>query len=231
MMKIKRDGPLIINLKNYLETSGENTIKLVKDAEKVSVRLDVEIILSPPQPSLALIVKQTNLKVISQHVDLKKPGSTTGYYVPEIIEKIGAAGSLINHSEHPIEITEIKQLIEKLKELNLLSFVCVKTTKELKEILELAPSYIAIEPPELIGTQKSISSEKPFLIRECKQMVNTKGQISELICGAGINKNEDVKMALEYGAKGILVSSSITKASNWYEKIFELASAFKSQCN
>ncbi len=228
MMKIKKDGPLIINLKNYLETSGDNTIKLVKDAEKVSERLDVEIIVSPPQPSLALIVKQTNLKVISQHVDLKKPGSTTGYYVSEIIDKIGATGSLINHSEHPIETTEIKQLIEKLKELNLLSFVCVKTTKELKEILELAPNYIAIEPPELIGTQKSISSEKPFLIRECKQMVNMKGQISELICGAGINKNEDVKMALEYGAKGILVSSSITKANNWYEKIFELASAFKS---
>jgi triosephosphate isomerase len=228
MMKIKKDGPLVINLKNYLETSGDNTIKLVKDAEKVSERLDVEIIISPPQPSLALIVKQTNLKVISQHVDLKKIGSTTGYYIPEIIDKIGAAGSLINHSEHPIEITEIKQLIEKLKELNLLSFVCVKTTKELKGILELGPNYIAIEPPELIGTQKSISSEKPFLIRECKQMVSTKDQISELICGAGINKSEDVKMALEYGAKGILVSSSITKASNWYEKIFELASAFKS---
>ena len=229
MTKIKKDGPLIINLKNYLETSGDNTIKLVKDAEKVSERLDVEIIVSPPQPSLALIAKQTDLKVISQHVDLKKPGSTTGYCVPEIIDKIGASGSLINHSEHPIEITEIKQLIEKLKELNLLSFVCVKTTKELNEILEFGPTYIAIEPPELIGTQKSISSEKPFLIRECKQMVNTKGQTSELICGAGINKNEDVKMALEYGAKGILVSSSITKASNWYEKIFELASAFKSK--
>lgn len=228
MMKIKKDGPLIINLKNYLETSGDNTIRLVKDAEKVSERLDVEIIISPPQPSLALIVKQTNLKVISQHVDLKNIGSTTGYYVPEIIDKIGASGSLINHSEHPIEIKEIKQLIEKLKELNLLTFVCVKTTKELKEILELGPNYIAIEPPELIGTQKSISSEKPFLIRECKRMVSTKDQISELICGAGINKNEDVKMALEYGAKGILVSSSITKASNWYEKIFELASAFKS---
>ena len=228
MMKIKKDGPLIINLKNYLETSGDNTIRLVKDAEKVSERLDVEIIISPPQPSLALIVKQTNLKVISQHVDLKNIGSTTGYYVPEIIDKIGASGSLINHSEHPIEITEIKQLIEKLKELNLLTFVCVKTTKELKEILELGPDYIAIEPPELIGTQKSISSEKPFLIRDCKLMVSTKDQISELICGAGINKNEDVKMALEYGAKGILVSSSITKASNWYEKIFELASAFKS---
>jgi len=225
-MKNNKDGLLIINLKNYLETSGDNTIKLVKDAEKVSEELGVEIIISPPQPSLALIVKQTKLKVISQHVDLKMPGSTTGYYVPELIGKVGAMGSLINHSEHPSEITEIKQLIEKLKELNLLSFVCVKTTGELKELLEFGPNYIAIEPPELIGTQKSISTEKPFLIRECHKMVNMRDQRSELICGAGINRKEDVKAALEYGAKGILVSSSITKASNWYEKIFELASAF-----
>ncbi len=226
-MKINKDGLLIINLKNYLETSGDNTIKLVKDAEKVSDKLGIEIVISPPQPTLAAIANRSKLKIISQHVDLKKPGSTTGYYIPELIGKVGAMGSLINHSEHPVEITEIKQLIEKLKELNLLSFVCVKTTEELKEIIEFEPNYIAIEPPELIGTQKSISTEKPFLIRECNQIVNVKGQTSELICGAGINKKEDVKTALEYGAKGILVSSSITKASNWYEKIFELASAFK----
>jgi triosephosphate isomerase (TIM) len=226
-MKSNKDGLLIINLKNYLETAGDYTIKLVKDAEKVSDKLDIEIVISPPQPSLAAIASQTKLKIISQHVDMKSPGSTTGYYIPELIRKVGASGSLINHSEHPVETTETKQLIEKLKELNLLSFVCVKTTEELKEVIEFDPNYIAIEPPELIGTQKSISIEKPFLIRECKQIVNMKDQTSELICGAGINKKEDVKIALEYGAKGILVSSSITKASNWYEKIFELASAFK----
>ncbi len=40
---------------------------------------------------------------------------------------------------------------------------------------------------------------------------------------------EGTKVAKEqglYGASGILVSSSITKATNWYDKIFELASAF-----
>ena len=90
MDSFKRNGPFIINLKNYLETAGDNTLRIVKDAERVSEKLDVEIIISPPQPSLALIAKQTKLKVISQHIDLKKHGSTTGYYVAEIIEKVGA---------------------------------------------------------------------------------------------------------------------------------------------
>jgi triosephosphate isomerase len=227
MRSSKKSGPLIINLKNYLETAGDNTIKIVKDAEKVSEKVDIEIIISPPQPSLALITKQTNLKIISQHVDLKKTGSTTGFYIPEIVEKIGAKGSLINHSEHEIKIDEIKQLIEKLKVLKLISIVCVKTIEELIEILEFEPDYIAIEPPELIGTQKSISSEKPYLIRKCSEILKNDNQKSKLICGAGINRKEDIKIALENGASGMLVSSSITKANDWYSKIFELASAFK----
>ena len=226
MRSSKKSGPLIINLKNYLETAGDNTIKIVKEAEKVSEKVDVEIIISPPQPSLALITKQTSLKIISQHVDLKKTGSTTGFYIPEIIEKIGAKGSLINHSEHEINIDEIKQLIEKLKVLKLISIVCVKTIEELIKILGFEPDYIAIEPPELIGTQKSISSEKPYLIRKCSEILKNDNQKSKLICGAGINRKEDIKIALENGASGMLVSSSITKANDWYNKIFELASAF-----
>ncbi len=226
MDSFKKNGPLIINLKNYIETAGDNTLRIVKDAERVSEKLDVEIIISPPQPSLALIAKQTKLKVISQHIDLKRHGATTGFYVAEIIEKVGAIGSLINHSEHGIKTEEIKQLIEKLKEINLLSFVCVKTVGELKEILKFEPDFVAIEPPELIGTQKSISAEKPFLIQKSNDLIKQENYGAKLICGAGINKGEDIKMAVENGASGILVSSSITRANNWYDKIFELASAF-----
>jgi triosephosphate isomerase len=226
MDSFKKYGPFIINLKNYIETAGDNTLRIVKDAEMVSEKLDVEIIISPPQPSLALIAKQTKLKVISQHIDLKKHGASTGFYIAEIIEKVGAIGSLINHSEHGIKTEEIKQSIEKLKEVKLLSFVCVKSLEELKVILKFEPDFIAIEPPELIGTQKSISSEKPYLIQKSNELIKQENNGSKLICGAGINKSEDIKTAVENGASGILVSSSITRANNWYEKIFELASAF-----
>ena len=221
-----KKGILIINLKNYMETAGDNTIKIAKDAENVSKETGVEIIISPPQPSLALLAKQTKLKVISQHIDLKKPGATTGYYIAELIEKIGAYGSLINHSEHKVEMDEIRRSIEKLKELGLKSFVCTKTIKELKEIITLKPDIVAIEPPELIGTKKSISSENPILIRECYDAIRKDAQNLQLVCGAGINTKEDIKIALENGATGILVSSSITKSNDWYNKIYELASAF-----
>ena len=78
----------------------------------------------------------------------------------------------------------------------MVSFVCVKTIEELKEILSFEPDFIAIEPPELIGTKKSISSEKPALINECHHIIK-EYQKTQLICGAGINKKEDIKIALE----------------------------------
>ena len=56
-------------------------------------------------------------------------------------------------------------MIEKLKEINLLSFVCVKDIRRIKGDFRFEPDFIAIEPPELIGTKKSISSEKPSLIK------------------------------------------------------------------
>jgi triosephosphate isomerase len=222
----QKKGVLIVNLKNYLETAGDNTIKIAKDAENVSNETGVEIIIAPPQPSVALIVKTTRLKVISQHIDLEKAGATTGYYIAEMIEKIGAIGSLINHSEHGLEIAKIGRLIEKLKELRLKSFVCSKSITELKEIISFEPDFIAIEPPELIGSKKSISSENPSLIKECYKLIQKENQHIQLICGAGINTKKDIEIALENGAQGILVSSSITKAENWYNKILELASSF-----
>jgi len=57
----ERKGPLIINLKNYLEISGDKALSLTREAERVSERTDIEIILSPPLPLLAWITKNTKL--------------------------------------------------------------------------------------------------------------------------------------------------------------------------
>ena len=91
----------------------------------------------------------------------------------------------------------------------------------------MEPDYIAIEPPELIGTKRSISAEKPTLISESFQYLQSSGIRSKLICGAGINTPEDVRIALDLGSAGILAASSVVKSDKWYEKIYELAIQFK----
>ena len=221
-----RKGPLIINFKNYPEISGDKALSLAKEAERVSERTDTEIILSPPQVLVAWLAKNTKLSVIAQHVDAHQPGATTGFSIPEIVKDVGGVGSIINHSEHPINQNIIRDLIPRLRSLGLLSIVCAKNLAELRDISSMCPDYVAIEPPDLIGTKKSIATEKPSLITNSFQHLKLVGSHSQLICGAGINSAEDIRIAVELGSKGILAASSVVKSKNWYEKIYELASQF-----
>jgi triosephosphate isomerase (TIM) len=221
------NGPFIINLKNYLEISGHRALMITKEAERVSQNLGTRIMISPPQPLLAWVAKNTNLEIVSQHVDANQIGPSTGFTIPEMVKESGAIGSLINHSEHPIDIIYITEIIKKMRSLKLVSVVCAKNFNELTMIAKLEPDYIAIEPPELIGTKRSISTEKPSLISESFQYLDSNRIKSKLICGAGINTPEDVRIALDLGSDGILAASSIVKSDKWYEKIYELASQFK----
>ena len=89
----------IINCKNYEEIAGEKIIKIAKIAEKISKKYKVPIAVAPPHNLISLITK-FKIIVLTQHVDDKKVGSTTGFMVPEIVKKSKIDGSIINHSEH-----------------------------------------------------------------------------------------------------------------------------------
>ncbi|MDW7641035.1 MAG: triose-phosphate isomerase, partial [Nitrosarchaeum sp.] len=100
-----------------------------------------------------------------------------------------------------------------------------KDVLEAKKYVKLNPDYIAIEPPELIGSGKSVSTEKPELVTKSVQVVNSMKNNTKLLCGAGIVSGQDVSKALELGSKGILVASGIIKAKNWTKIIEEFSKA------
>jgi len=216
--------PLIINFKNYTEVSGDSALKLARAAQAVARKLKAEIVLAPPQPALATIAKSVRVPVICQHVDDEKLGSSTGYFVPEIAKSYGAKGSLINHSEHRIEIKHIASLVERLRGLRMTSIVCAREPWEVMEISVFRPDFIAIEPPELIGSGRAVSSENPEIITKS---IKAAGSRSKVICGAGITGKNDVTKAIQLGALGILVASGIIKANSWAAKIAELAAGMK----
>ena len=203
-------------------------MELSKVSERVSEDTGVDIIIAPPTPSLSQVCAAVKTPVISQHIDLSKPGSTTGFLVPEIVKSYGAVGSLINHSEHRFDSSDsIRELVNILKNLQMISIVCVRTPEEAGTIANFNPNFIAIEPPELIGSGKAVSKENPSIITESISAVAERSNSSsKVICGAGIVDRADVESALKLGAKGILVASGIIKAQSWYDKIHELASGF-----
>ena len=214
----------VINCKNYEEIAGDKIIKFVKIAEKISKRYKVKIAISPPQ-HLVGIVANSSIPILAQHIDVSKVGSTTGFVIPELLKKSKVKGSLINHSEHRIANKEIEKLVLKLKELKMTSILCVKDIAEVKKYVKLNPDYIAIEPPELIGSGKAVSKEKPELIAKAASIVNNSKNKTKLLCGAGIVSGEDVAKAIELGSKGILVASGIIKAKDWNKVISEFAKA------
>ncbi|TRZ69844.1 MAG: triose-phosphate isomerase [Nitrosopumilaceae archaeon] len=214
----------IINCKNYEEIAGDKIIEFVKIVEKISKRYKIKIAVAPPQHLIGLVAN-SSIPILAQHVDNFKVGSTTGFMIPELLKKSKVSGSLINHSEHRISSDEIFKLVLKLRELKMISVVCVKDVAEAKKYAKLNPDYIAIEPPELIGSGKAVSKEKPELITKSADAVNSAKNKTKLLCGAGIVSGQDVTKALELGSKGILVASGIIKAKNWTKVIEEFSKA------
>ncbi len=214
----------IINCKNYEEIAGDKITEFVNIAEKISKKYKIKIAVAPPQHLIGL-VSNSSIPILAQHVDNSKIGSTTGFVIPELLKKSKVSGSLINHSEHRISEKEITELVLILKELKMISVVCVKDVVEAKKYAKLNPDYIAIEPPELIGSGKAVSKERPELITKAADVVNSANNKTKLLCGAGIVSGQDVSKALELGSKGILVASGIIKAKNWTKVIEEFSKA------
>lgn len=214
----------IINFKNYDEISGAKALKLAKIAEKISKKYRIKIAVAPPHHLLSEITK-CNISVLAQHLDTENVGSTTGFMIPEMVKKSLVKGALINHSEHRIPGKQIRELVSRLKKLGMISVVCVKDVSETRKYAKLNPDYIAIEPPELIGTGKAVSKERPEVITRSSSAVMEAKNSTKLLCGAGIVSGEDVAKAMQLGAKGILVASGIVKAKNWTHVIEEFARA------
>jgi triosephosphate isomerase len=118
----------------------------------------------------------------------------------------------------------IASIVERMKKLRMTSIVCARAPHEVMEISVFQPDFIAIEPPELIGSGRAVSKENPAIITGS---IDAAGSRSKVICGAGITDKGDVKAAIKLGSRGILVASSVIKADSWQDKIAELASGMK----
>jgi len=212
----------IINCKNYEEVAGNRIVRLVETAERISAEHKVEIAVAPPV-HMAGLVAGARIPILAQHVDDAKVGSTTGFTVPELLKRSGISGSLINHSEHRTDPKSIRNVVARLRGLKLISVLCVRDVSELRGYVGLNPDYIAIEPPELIGSGKAVSKERPDLIARAADITRGAQNSTRLLCGAGIVSGRDVARAMELGSAGILVASGIVRARDWDRTISEFA--------
>lgn len=216
---------LIVNFKTYASATGKNAVKLAKAIEKASNETKKSVAIAVQAGDLYRVSKAVSIPVLAQHMDAELAGSNTGKIIAENIKANGAIGTLLNHSEDRYELKVLKNCIKRAKENKLITIVCANNDSIARTIARYEPEMIAVEPPELIGGNISISTAKPELITKTINKVHTIKKIP-IIVGAGIKTPADVKIALKLGAKGILLASGITKAKNPYKTTKELLEAF-----
>jgi triosephosphate isomerase len=216
---------IIVNFKTYLKATGKKAVELTKKAEKASIETKVSIGVAPQFTDIATIAKTVNIPVFAQHIDSIQPGSHTGHVLAESVKEAGAMGTLINHSERQLKLSDIDAIIKITRQKKLVSVVCASNPNISVAAASLKPDIIAIEPPELIGTGIPVSKAKPEVITDTINLVRKINEKVIILCGAGITRGEDVKAALRLGTQGVLVASGIVKAKDPYTVLREFAEA------
>jgi triosephosphate isomerase (TIM) len=214
---------LIINFKNYREVLGEGSVRLSQAAEREAAGAKVRVIVAPPTPMLGLVASKVSIPVYSQTVGPDAGEKSTGVLIPESVRAAGCQGAILNHSESRRDPAELTKLVPALGRSGLEVCLCAGTAAEAAALASLKPRYLAIEPPELIGSGVAVSRAKPRLVSDTVLAARDAGYDGPVLCGAGIVDGEDVRKAVELGSEGVLVSSSIVKAAAWQEKVRELA--------
>lgn len=219
---------IVVNLKTYLEASGRNALSIAKIAEAVSRETGRKIVVAPPMPELSAISSVVSIPVFAQHVDNVKPGNTTGFVPPEAAKAAGASGTLINHSEHRMIHADIDELITRCRSLSLISVVCTNNVSVSKAVAVHEPDFIAIEPPELIGGDVSVTSANPEIISGTVFAIKSMSKNVGILAGAGIKTSKDVEKAIELGTDGVLLASGVAKAKDPRKVLLDLCSGIKS---
>lgn len=204
---------IIINYKAYETSYGKRALELAKIAERISEESGVEIVLSVPYTIIHRVSSHVSLPVFSQSVDPDPPGAHTGKVIPEMILEAGARGALLNHSENRMRVDLLADAVDRLRQLGLDTVVCVDRYELVRPVGLLNPTAVLIEPPELIGSGKAVSKERPEVISRAVEMLRGIEGVA-LIAGAGITSGVDVKRSLELGASGVGLASAFMKAQN-----------------
>ena len=96
--------------------------------------------------------------------------------------------------------------------------------EEAKGLAEMGPTFIAVEPPELIGGDISVTTADPSIVSDTVAVVKATNSDVRVLCGAGVKNGQDVATAIKLGAEGVLLASGVTKASDVASVLNDLVS-------
>ncbi|MBI4149484.1 triose-phosphate isomerase [Candidatus Woesearchaeota archaeon] len=201
---------IIINFKTYRQGTGKEAVRLAKICERVSRQSKITLAVAVQASDIHMVASAVSIPVFAQHIDNITYGSNTGHILAEAVKGAGAAGTLLNHSEHHLPLDVIGEIIKSNKR-KLCIIACAPTAGIAANIAHFSPHAIAMEPPELIAGKISVSAARPELVTETIRKVREINPIPVLI-GAGVHNKQDVVISRRLGVTGILVANAVMTA-------------------
>ena len=207
------DSPIIIvNLKAYEEGYGADGYDLCKIMEEIALEHNVNLAAAVSAIDLVDFSDNLEIPIFAQHVDGVTYGSHTGAILPEAVRYSGAVGTLVNHAECQMTWEEIENTINRCKELGLSTVLCTADIESSEKGAHLNPDMIAVEPPELIGGDISVSTAKTEIISDTVEIVKK----------INLRVRSDNERAIQlYKHKGFIIEGTIRKEiilnGNYYD--------------
>ena len=204
---------------------GEKMLKLALELDRIALKYNVDIILTPQYTDIYPLAQKTkHIHIFAQHMDCLSVGRGLGSVLPEAVKAAGADGVMLNHAEKKLTLEVIGKTIIRAKEVGLLTIVCGDTIEELQAIARLNPDMIVAEPTELIGTGRM--SDLSY-IKDCIKIIKDINPEIMVLPAAGIGNGNDVYNVIKAGAEATGSTSGIIKAPNPAAMAEEMISAVR----
>lgn len=223
-MKITQTPLVILNFKTYFESTGKKALDLAMASEQVAEETGVNMAVAPQGSDLWRLSQEVKIPVLAQHIDPVDAGGHTGSMLAECAKEAGASGTLINHSEQRMQLADIDMVVSKINAMEMTSVVCTNNIQTSAAAAALNPDFVAIEPPELIGSGIPVSQAEPEVVEGSVAAIKDINPNVRVLCGAGISTGDDMKAALELGSEGVLLASGIIMASDPKKALLDLVS-------
>jgi triosephosphate isomerase len=216
---------LFVNFKTYADSTGSKALGLAKLLATFQSG-EVDIIPVVQVVDLREIASNVPLKVFAQHVDPISYGAHTGHVLPEALVEAGAFGVVVNHAENKRSDDFVENVIVRCHDVGLKVMVCAESIDRAKILAGFSPDFLAVEPPELIGGNVSVSTARPELISDSVKLIHEIDPKIKVITGAGIKDSVDVSKAIELGTSGVFVASGVVCAKDKEYALRHLLSGF-----
>ncbi|WP_049996826.1 triose-phosphate isomerase [Halococcus sediminicola] len=208
---------VLVNLKAY----ATDPVEIAAAAREVADESGARIAVAPQAARLAAVA-DTGVETWAQHVSAVEHGSHTGSTLAEAVAEAGATGTLINHSEHRLRLADVDGALAAADRAGLETVVCANNPAQVGAAAALGPDAVAVEPPELIGGDQSVSQADPDIVTEAVTAAEAVDDSVDVLCGAGISSGDDLDAAGELGAEGVLLASGVAKADDPRAALAEL---------